>query len=486
MDKTRRDNFAIAYFSKISPEILRSIFEYFCPHCCNEYQWPFGAPPPSKRNQDNTTLYNLCLVSRYFRPFAQEILHHSFDPSYARCGAPNPWERRLEPFLQTIASRPHLASSVKTVFLKSPLVESLDFDQCRKAFDACARTFGRSAEDVYEKGHATDSSAIKRAFFRGTSPPQYMRSEDFIPTVMGQLLSILVSILSSLAHICIEKNCCWQFDVSPATLDVLGINSIPLKTLESDLALENLLSRAPELETLVTSGSGEYPNMPCVRNLHIRSQMAIQASAISHCLSACTGTLSAFSYTAFDSDIVGVVNLLHKSRFRASLESLHLDMRHHNSRGNHKMPSLKEFTQLKRVFLHTYFLYGTEYSGYCEEISVVKSLLNILPPNITSLQLSEQIQTPYGAMREDLLRLALNVPVDFPKLREIESDADHVCDKYLETLFKSIGVGLIHQDLPMRCWIDTVFRITGAVDWNDLCHGGADMLLPGELSDEDL
>jgi hypothetical protein len=24
------------------------------------------------------------------------------------------------------------------------------------------------------------------------------------------------------------------------------------------------------------------------------------------------------------------------------------------------------------------------------------------------------------------------------------------------------------------------------VDWNDLCHGGADMLLPGELSDEDL
>jgi hypothetical protein len=150
------------------------------------------------------------------------------------------------------------------------------------------------------------------------------------------------------------------------------------------------------------------------------------------------------------------------------------------------MPSLKELTQLRKIFLHTYFLYDTEYSGYHDETSVVKSLLNILPPNITSLQLSEQTETPHGAMRKDLIHLALNAPVDFPKLREIESDADHVCDKYLETLFKSIGVDLIHQDLPMRCWIDTVFRITGVVDWNDVCHGGADMLLPGELSDEDL
>ncbi|KIL93819.1 hypothetical protein FAVG1_02380 [Fusarium avenaceum] len=486
MDKSRRDNSAIAYFSKLSPEILRSIFGYVCPHCCNEYQWPFGAPPPSKRSQDNTTLYNLCLISRYFRPFAQEILHHSFDPCYPRCGAPNPWERRLEPFLRTMASRPHLASSVKTVFLKVALVEPLDFDQCRKAFDACARTLGRSAEDVYEKGHATDSSAIKRAFLRGAPPPQYMRSEDFIPTVMGQILSILVSILSSLAHICVEANRCWQFDVSLATLDVLGINSIPLKTLESDHALQNLLSRSPELETLVTSGSGEYPNMPGVRNLHIRSQMAIQISTISHCLSVCTGTLSTFSYTAFDSDIVGVVNVLNESRFRASLESLHLDMRRRNSRGNHKMPSLNAFTQMKRLFLHTYFLYGTEYSGSGDKTSVIKSLLNILPPNITSLQLSEQTETPHGVMGEDLLRLASNARVEFPQLRKIESDADNVCDKYLETLFKTIGVDLIHQDLPMCCWIDTIFRITGVVDWNDVCHGGANMIPPGLLSDEDL
>ncbi|KAJ0137582.1 Uncharacterized protein HZ326_19429 [Fusarium oxysporum f. sp. albedinis] len=113
MARTRLQKSTTDYFSKLSPEILRCMFAYFCPHCCNEYQCPFGAPPELNRVQDNTTLYNLCLVSRYFRPFAQEILHHSFDPYYTSWDAPNPWERRLEPFLQTIASRPDLARSVK-------------------------------------------------------------------------------------------------------------------------------------------------------------------------------------------------------------------------------------------------------------------------------------------------------------------------------------------------------------------------------------
>jgi hypothetical protein len=89
-------------------------------------------------------------------------------------------------------------------------------------------------------------------------------------------------------------------------------------------------------------------------------------------------------------------------------------------------------------------------------------------------------------MREDLLRLAMNAPVNLPKLRKIKSDAGHAYDEDLETLFKSISVDLIHQNLPMCCWIDTVFRIIGTVDWDNLCTGGADMPLPGELSDKDL
>ncbi|KAF5686895.1 hypothetical protein FDENT_5622 [Fusarium denticulatum] len=488
MARTRLQKSTTDNFSKLSPEILRSIFVYFCPHCCNEYQCPFGAPPDSTRAEDNTTLYNLCLVSRYFRPSAQEILHHSFDPWYTTWDAPNPWERRLEPFLHTIASRPDLARSVKTVFLKSRLLESLDFDQSRKAFDTCTRFFGSSSQELYRKSRKTRLSAIRRAFFRGTRTYTYMRPREFIPIVGGQLLSILVAVLQNLTHIGIEGDRRWEFDVSPATLDILGVSSIPLKTLETECPLPNLLARAPGLETLVTSASGELPNMPCLRNLHIRSKNAVRTPAIEHLLSACTGTLSTFSYTSFDSDIVGVVNLLDKPRFHASLETLHLNMLNTDSKGYHKVPSLKQFTQLKKLFLHTYLLYGAKYPSCCRGKCKVKSLFDILPSSIVSLDLSERTQTPDGRMYDDLLILSKDVAFTFPQLKEIRSNADHVCHEYPKTLFKSVGIDLIHQDLTICCWIDTVVRIIGSGDdyHYDLGYGGGAMPLPGELSDDDL
>ncbi|KAF5571698.1 hypothetical protein FPHYL_232 [Fusarium phyllophilum] len=476
------------YFSQLSPEILHFIFAYFCPHCCNEYQWPFGAPPESKRLEDNTTLYNLCLVSRYFRPSAQDILHHSFDPYYTTWDPPNPWERRLEPFLLTIASRPALARSVKTLVLKTRLLESLDFDRIRKAFDTCARVFGSSSEVLYRKSRSSRLSAIRRAFFRGTRTYTFMRPQEFIPIVGNQILSILVAILPNLSHISIGEDRRWQFDVSPTTLDILRVSSIPLKTLETEYSLPNLLARAPGLETLVTSASDEFPNMPGLRNLHIRSKNAVRAPTIDRILSACTGTLSTFSYTAFDSDIVGVVNLLDKPRFHASLETLHLNMLRTDSQGDHKMPNLKQFTQLKRLFLHTYFLYGPRYPTCCRRECKGKSLFDILPSSITSLDLSERTPTLDGHMYDDLLILSQDVAFAFPQLKEIRSNADHACDEYPKALFKSVGVDLIHQDLPICCWIDTVDRILGSGDCyhHDLGYGGGAMPLPSELSDDDL
>ncbi|EWG41564.1 hypothetical protein FVEG_03652 [Fusarium verticillioides 7600] len=488
MARTRLQKSTADYFSKLAPEILRSIFAYFCPHCCNEYQCPFGAPPDSNRAEHNTALYNLCLVSRYFRLSAQEILHHSFDPYYATWDPPNPWERRLEPFLLTMASRPDLARSVKTLFLKSRLLESLDFDKSRNAFDTCTRVFGSSSQELYRRSRKTRLSAIRRAFFRGTRSYTYMRPQEFIPIVGDQLLSILVAILPNLSHISIEEDRRWEFDVSPATLDNLGVRSIPLKTLETEHALPNLLARAPGLETLVTAASSEFPNMPCLRNLHIRSKDAVLAPAIEHLLSECTGTLSTFSYNSFDSDIVGVVNLLDKPRFHASLETLHLNMLKTDSKGDHKMPSLKQFNQLKRLFLHTYFLYGSRSPTCCRTECKVKSLFDILPSSIISLDLSERTPTPDGRIYDDLLILSKDAAFAFPQLKEIRSNADHVCDEYPQALFKSVGVDLIYQDLTTCCWIDTVVRIIGSGDCYhyDLGYGGGAMPLPSELSDDDL
>ncbi|KAF5580386.1 hypothetical protein FPANT_9342 [Fusarium pseudoanthophilum] len=387
-----------------------------------------------------------------------------------------------------MASRPDLARSVKTLFLKSRLLESLDFDKSRMAFDTCTRLFGSSSQELYRKTRKIRLSAIKRAFFLGTRTYTFLRPQEFLPIVGDQLLSILVAILPNLSHINIEEDRRWEFDVSPATLDNLGVRSIPLKTLETEHALPNLLARAPGLETLVTSASGEFPNMPCLRNLHIRSKDAVRAPAIEQLLSACTGALSTFSYTSFDSDIVGVVNLLDKPRFYASLETLHLNMLKTDSKGDHKMPSLKQFIQLKSLFLHTYFLYGSRSPTCCWTECKVKSLFDILPSSITSLDLSERTPTPDGRMYDDLLILSKDAAFAFPQLKEIRSNADHVCDEYPQTLFKSVGVDLIYQDPTICCWIDTVVRIIGSGDCYhyDLGYGGGAMPLPSELSDDDL
>ncbi|KAF5546546.1 hypothetical protein FMEXI_5569 [Fusarium mexicanum] len=292
-----------------------------------------------------------------------------------------------------------------------------------------------------------------------------MESQDFIPIVTGQLLSILVAILPNLSHISIEKYGQRRIDVSPPTLDILGVSSIPLKTLETDSILPNLLARTPELETLVTSASEKFPNMSCLRNLHIRSKNAVPAPVIDQILSACTGTLSTFSYTSFDSDIVGLVNLLDKPRFHANLEILHLNMLNTNSQGDHKMPSLKQFAQLKRLFLPSYFLYGQKYPTCCRKECKVKSLFDILPSSIISLDLAERTQSPNDRMHDDLLILSKDAPYAFPQLREIRSNAGNVRDEYPKALFKSVGVDLIHQDLTLYCWIDTVVRGIGS--WDD-------------------
>ncbi|QGI78320.1 hypothetical protein CEK25_005049 [Fusarium fujikuroi] len=298
-------------------------------------------------------------------------------------------------------------------------------------------------------------------------PPHHRFSPRLGPLCQnGQLLSILVAILPNLSHISIEKDGRWRFDVSPPTLDSLGVSSIPLKILETDSTLPNLLARTPELETLVTCATEKFPNMPCLRNLHIRSQKAVDAPVIQRLLSACTGTLSTFSYTSFDSDILEVVSVLDKPRFHASLETLYLDMKRSDYRGSHKMPSLKQFTHLKRLFLPTYFLYGPAYSSCCQGKCEVKSLASTLPPSIMSLDLLERSQKPNGRMYDDLVILAKDVAFAFPQLKTIRSNSDHLCDEYSEALFKSVGVDLIRQDLTICSWIDSGPRIFGSTNYD--------------------
>ncbi|KAJ3539205.1 hypothetical protein NM208_g5582 [Fusarium decemcellulare] len=487
MTQTQDHNPPNAPTTKLSPEILHLIFGYFCAHCRGEYEWPFGVQQAA---QDTLTLFNACLVSKYFRDIAQEILHHSFDPDCPRWLTPNPWEHRLEPFLRTVASRPDLARSVKAAFLRVPLVEALSFDEGRDVFDTCARSLGTSAYEIYQKEHlhlASDAAAIERAFFLREPAPENMEQKDFIPVVARELLTILASLLPSLAHLGIEEDDSirkrFQFDISPATLKALEITTLPLKTFESDRGLGGLLSRSPELETLVTlvaPGSWPLPNMPSLKNLHLRSKRAISRWAIERCLSICTGNLSVFSYTAVDSDVATVVKYLEQARFHATLELLHLDLRPKPSAWNVKMiPSLKLFTNLKTLFIPANSLYGTS-----SKPSSYQSLVDILPPNIVTLTLLENsVPTPPHRMRDDLQSLVNAKPTLFLQLKEIRSNSQNICDERLTSTFKQVDVALIFQQLPTSSW-----SCTGQLLLESPLNSPATvpLILPSELSDEDL
>ncbi|KAF4995252.1 hypothetical protein FDECE_12859 [Fusarium decemcellulare] len=391
--------------------------------------------------------------SRRFRDTAQEILHHSFDPDCERCLTPNPWEHRLEPFLRTVAARPDLARSVKAAFLRVPLVEALSFDESRQVFDVCAHSLDTTAYEIYHKEHVhhvSDSAAAERAFLLREPAPEQMEQGDFIPVVASELLAMLVSLLPSLVHLGIEEDDSirrrWQFDVSTATLKALGITTLSLKTFESDRALEKLLSHARNLETLATLGNGKLPSMPSLKHLHLRTKATIYEWTIERCLSACTGCLSTFSYTAVDWDIAKVVKCLDDERFHASLELLHLDLRCKPSARDVKLiPSLKLFTKLKTLFIPIISVYGKG--------SASSSLINILPPNITTLTLLEgSLPTPPHCLQDDLQSLARAKPALFTQLREIKSNCNCICDESLVHVFNEINVALIFQELPKSDW----------------------------------
>ncbi|CAG7559081.1 unnamed protein product [Fusarium equiseti] len=209
---------------------------YFCSHCYEEYQLPYGPLLGAEKAQDSGTLYNLCLVSRSWRDVAQQVLYHSFHPDYPPPrkrilkSAENPWKLRLEPFLRTIAARPDLACSIQTVILRDLVIYGLDFYESRRAFDECARALGTSSREIYYKGHhASAPSAIREAFFLGTPISILPDASTLASEIAGELLSALVAFLSQLKQLSIEEEYLWggwKYNLSPTTLDALGVTSI--------------------------------------------------------------------------------------------------------------------------------------------------------------------------------------------------------------------------------------------------------------------
>lgn len=211
-------------------------------------------------------------------------MYHEFDPWYVRSQSPNAWERRVEPFLRTIASRPDLARSVKAAFLGIPVFEGLDFFHSRDVFEQCVHALGTSAFNLWKQREhifppmSTLIYRTYRAFFVKGLDPGDLAPRVYIPIVASELLAMLVALLPNLRHLRVMENGVqspWGFDISMATISSLGLTRLPLKTLEIDRPLQTLLEIVPDLDTLVTRcPSGfSWPKLRCLNTLRIGEGM---------------------------------------------------------------------------------------------------------------------------------------------------------------------------------------------------------------------
>ncbi|RBR23759.1 uncharacterized protein FIESC28_03464 [Fusarium coffeatum] len=197
---------------KLFPDdIIYMICRYFCSHCNNEYQLPYGPLTGAEKAQDSGTLYNLCLISKLWRDVAEQTLYHSFHPDYSPPrkrilkSSKNPWKLRLEPFLRTIASRPDLAGSIQTVIIRDLVIYGLHFYESQRAFDECARALRTSPREIYYKGHHNSApSEIREAFFLGTPISVLPDVSTLASEIAGELLSALVAFVPKLEHLAVE------------------------------------------------------------------------------------------------------------------------------------------------------------------------------------------------------------------------------------------------------------------------------------------
>lgn len=448
---TRSGKCTAAVIAKVPPEILHQIFQYFCSHCCNEYKWPFGPPPGSREAHDTRALWNICCVSRSFRNVAQEILFHSFDycpPPEAPSPWGKYWKRRLEPFLQTVAVRPDLARSVKAVFLTSALRAALDLDYSRDAFQACVRALGRNPLDIFRK----DSNSIKRACLVSQLSPAEIgdmdiglpeipppASEEFFP----ELFSVLVAVLPNLAHLAVSNHAFCRsppgsWDVLSDILDTLGVECIPIKMIETHAPLENLIPRCRKLETWITDGWHNFPDMPTVKHLHFRHTPRYPRVEYSKCINACSGSLSTLSCANATDKLYEAIDI---SRLHDSLEVLHLEATHLTP-----LPSLTKFDKLKYLFLDTHGIYGMVPVNQSPLYS--QSVAKVLPRNIVNLSVSSCFHTQ-DRWERDLCETLASEEDLFPALESVTSN-EEISRKDLAELCDRLGLEWVCRQ-PRGC-----------------------------------
>ena len=486
---------APAALDHLPTEITHLILSYLGFHCSEKL---LPEPPdayirddrqegdqPSWYSSKLQTLLSLCLVSRRLRNAVQPILYHEFILGYGDSWRSDlyTWDGRLTSFMRTVAQRRDLAALVKRIYIHPYLLEYLGEEEEIQVFEHLCHTnmwkvIRPQPREYIGKDEARD--ALREvAHALGIEALQQLSADD--------LVTVLITELPNIEHCSLQVGPYRDEIVRSAGLYAAGISHLPLRTVDIsvrasaqeahygglfhlDQCASALLNVSTGLETLNlhmcrgVSHQAPFPSLPNLKTLRLTFSR-LDERDLEGLLSSCNG-LRSFFYEAthcpfngynssYDcSDHFQLSNAVkYLSRHRATLESLHLDLRKRGYTQHGPDPravfSFREFTVLNHLFLNLDEFYTRFWAG--TPAGDPELLVQLLPSNITSLYLAGQISDELPRLEESLLGLAHAASRGrFRRLEHVRWDQQEKLNGELavSTIFAAAGVSFGYDSWP--------------------------------------
>lgn len=211
----------------------------------------------------------LSRVSRRLRDVAQPVLYHEF-PNFEHR------ERRLEPFLEAVTSRPDLARAVKVMAWNSNLANDLDVIRAQKGYHQGLKALRIDANQLWRE-RRDDRLQLKhhKALHTFIFGDKYNDTRSYNSLLWraacAEILILLLALMPNLTTLIADDE--YDMFLSPSALRVYGVNSIKLRELLATHLPHVILDMAPDLDHLVIGhfnprhiyclGSSKKPRMIC-------------------------------------------------------------------------------------------------------------------------------------------------------------------------------------------------------------------------------
>lgn len=416
-------------------EILVAILGHFCLHCTREHNYdaPDGhfrprvtgggqeAGSPSWCSHDySRVLHSICLVSRRFRSVAQPLLYHTFLSGYGDSSRSDTfsWDRRLSAFLRTIVRRQDLAASVKRIYVHPYLLPYISPEEACTALSDAA--------------HILDNLDVAKYTAQARST---LKQYDWSHTDALELLGVVLALVPNLDRLSLQVTPS-DNAVSASAFQMVA-SAVPGRRLMLRLKMLDICCRSEgvtlfdldhhangildtlsglKLDTLNLHMCGRASLRIGEDSLHLRylrlTQSCLDEKSFQLLLSACAPGLEILVYEASYARWRGGSRcgftesthrdtfrptdhiLRHLVKFRATLKSMHLDLRKRLSamhwwEGGLTKPltgadTLTVFKALEDVFISACSICSAQEPTTAD----TGLLMRLLPPNIRTLKLA--------------------------------------------------------------------------------------------------